>query len=334
MPITETFKSKSSNGIYTCTLHDDGHLVCNCRGYLMRNVNGIRECTHTQKMQAKHGTGSAPAPAPIVTAPVVERVKPMLASALPEGKTIADYNTNWIMEEKYDGHRLLVEIAPSGITAWSRAGNTRQLSVALTQALHALAPGLYDGELVVIGGGTSSDVVRLDRLDGLRYVIFDLLRVGDVSCTRMPLAERRILLDKAASLADGGLVSIAPQWWPSQTALDEIWAAGGEGVVIKHLFSRYVEDSRSSEWIKFKKRGSARVTITGFEKGKSGPHSTVVGLDAYGIEVKVKALNHEWLALFAQRANDYIGTTMVISYNDKTKSGKYRHAMADHLLEA
>ena len=101
---------------------------------------------------------------------------------------------------------------------------------------------------------------------------------------------------------------------------------------VKKIAATYRPGKRVKEWIKFKCAGAAEVTITGFKAGSLGPHSIIVGVDAHGIEVQVKTLNDQWRADFATSAAAQINRTLVISYQEKTREGRYRHPMADHLL--
>jgi len=119
-------------------------------------------------------------------------IKPMLASAMRRG-TLSDYGTDeWVLEEKYDGHRVLVHKAGDTATAWNRprAGKDalpRQLAAPIVAALRHLPDGLYDGELVA-PGGRSWDVARLDTDKAL--VLFDVLEVLGEPVTSKPLAQR------------------------------------------------------------------------------------------------------------------------------------------------
>lgn len=254
----------------------------------------------------------------------------MLASALPEGRTIRDYTGDgWILEEKYDGHRLLLEVCNGTVIARSRAGNARVLPTHLRAQCEILAPGTYDGELY-LPGGCSTDVTALDKQHLLHLVLFDMLTVGDQSAMHLPAVERRTLLD--AACCDSATLYRSPQFAVSEKGLKAIWARGGEGAVIKKIDATYRKGKRVKEWIKFKCAGAAKVTITGFKAGSLGPHSVIIAQDAHCMEVQVKTLNDDWRANFATTADAQIGRTLVISYQEKTRDGRYRHPMADHLL--
>jgi ATP-dependent DNA ligase len=265
-------------------------------------------------------------------------VLPMLASALPEDKDIKFFEgkPDWWMEIKYDGHRLILVVeryaTRVNVFAWSRQGNARVLPRHLMEVCRYLPDGTYDGELY-IPGGTSTDVTALDKQNQLQLVLFDILRVGDVSCMDRDSRYRRQLLTVATSkLSADSVIQLAPVFEVSAIGLNQIWARGGEGAVIKHESTKYAAGKRSKQWIKFKKELAAEVTITGFLPGSLGDHSIIVGKDRHGIEVRAKARNDEWRATFAAGSAQFIGRRLVIAYQDKTRDGKYRHPMADHLL--
>jgi ATP-dependent DNA ligase len=344
---TFKFASKSSpNTEYTAVVNDNGVITCNCKGYTMRNA---RECTHTKQIRKKLGL---PEGAPVPKASQLDLLKsfeevvptegfiePMLASALKEGMSMDDFENGnalgWVAEEKLDGHRLIVRVTRGNITAWSRAANTRALPPRLFQQCYRLAEGTYDGELCIAGeGAVSTDVTAKHLMDKTHLVLFDILRVGETPCMDLPLVERRMLLNEAVSKSDCAVISVVPQHVPSRKLLKRIWDAGGEGLVIKRNASRYLPGKRSADWIKFKKEQAAVLTVTDFEKGLLGPHSKVVLVDDAGVQITVKTRNDKWRARFAQHAPRFIGAKMTISYQFKTRDGKYRHPMADHFVDS
>jgi hypothetical protein len=260
-------------------------------------------------------------------------IEPMCASALKTGDTLENYsNASHVMELKVDGHRMVVEVSADGVWAWSRANKSRMLPAHILRVLRALPPGTYDGELY-FPGGTSTDVTRTDIQHLLKLVFFDMLRVGSESCMDRPSTERRALLELALSQLTTDDVSIIAQFPVSREALQKIWDAGGEGVIIKNTSIRYSPGKRSREWIKFKQELLMEVVVYGFEEGSLGPHSVILGRAANGIETRCKTLNDAWRADFAKNWESYIGRTLVITFQQLTNTGSPRHPMADHFLD-
>lgn len=319
----KTFKhaSQSTPGKeYTTTLHDDGHVTCNCPGFIFR-----RKCRHIVESKNWNTTMKA------MAAPKQDALcNPMLARALPAGKTIDDYTTaEWVLEEKHDGHRLIVDTRGT-IIAYSRGGKVRELPEHILNTLGFLPAGIYDGELLV-PGGTSTDVKALDKQDQLELMLFDILEVGGANLREKPTTSRRHFLEKACTMLESNHpVKLTGQHPVSIKTLQAIWDRGGEGVIIKHMNQSYLEGKRVPGWIKFKKLAAAELTVTGFEDGKNGPHSTILLQDDVGIGCRVKTKNMCWLKDFATQADSFIGRRLIISYQEKTRDGKYRHPMADH----
>lgn len=368
---TGTFPSSSGHEIHTWTLHDDGRLTCTCRGFrtpskcwhvkkvavdeglniaiggelfedLYTGAEKLENKPPAQRLNRTDDERNRDHQVILgqVVGHVVVRmnecfVPVMCASALPEEHTIKNYvdRPGWVMEIKYNGHRLIVCKKANGlIMAWARSGIVRQLPPHLLNMLFQLPPGTYDGELYV-PGGTSTDVTALKLQHKLQITFFDMLKVGNESCMDRPAEYRRELLIMACSKLCGQDVTVAPQFPVSEAGLNTVWANGGEGVILKAPGIKYQPGKRIKEWVKFKKSQSAVVTITGFKQGLLGPHSIILGVDAKGIDVKVKSLNDDWRAMFEREGSEkYIGQKLVISYQEKTVKGKYQHPMADHLL--
>jgi len=261
----------------------------------------------------------------------------MLACAMTEAVTGAAFDRRyreWRLEEKLDGHRVLAVVEPKSVTAWSRprgsaAPNPRTLSPAIVDQLRRLSPGVYDGELVA-PGGHAWDVVRTDARTVL--VLFDVLEVGGQSLlTTTYLARRLCLLRELRRLSVRQevvtTVESVPATWH---AVLGIWARGGEGAVLKRPESMYQPGVRSPAWVKVKQLHHATLTVTGFDAGKSGPCSAFILRDDTGVCTTVKVLGHAMLRDVTARPAHYIGRRVVITYQQRTPSGTYRHGMFDH----
>lgn len=281
-----------------------------------------------------NGLPAVPAPVPVV--PVVQYA-PMLASASKQPFEVYT-NTSWSMEEKFDGHRLLVRVFNGTVRAKSRPGAShgatdRALPPHIVAEFAKFTDGIYDGELY-LPGGTSTDVVRLDIQDKLRFVVFDILRNAECDVMSENYLVRRHNLGEIFWLADPvekhvHMAARMPVGWGM---LEKIWIEGGEGVILKHHDSIYLPGERSASWIKIKKEDSSEVTITGFEKGKLGPNSVALFRDKNGNDSKVKVLNSDILADVDKRRDEYIGKTLVIAHKGLTSGGLFRHPVWDHVL--
>lgn len=362
MRIQKSYRSKSNPDAepYVAQVHDEtGLLSCNCRGWITKKVGKVRDCTHCRDLVAEFGltievrdeqqfvvskaTPLAVKPAHSQWDSGEERVRaassfvnPMLASAMPEGRTPAGYSGfAYVMEEKFDGHRIVMAVTLGHVAAWSRGEKPRTLPAHIVEQALQLPEGIYDGELIV-PGKHSYDVTAGMNSGSEALVLFDILRVLDVAVTDRAQDERRELLTVAFAHLDvkQSAIRLAAQFVPSMKIVEEIWERGGEGAILKRQASRYQPGFRSADWIKVKKVASARTTIIGFEAGKVGAYSAVKIVDEKGIETTVKTLNNDTMRQMIADPDSFIGRTLVISYQERTPSGKYRHPMWDHVLPA
>jgi ATP-dependent DNA ligase len=271
----------------------------------------------------------------------------MLASAMVNPIFGDDFDTRfgggWALEEKLDGHRCLVRIADHGrsVEAFSRPrsssrdGLRRTLPPVMIPALARLGDKkggdvLLDGELVNATTGKAWDVVTTGA--HLVFVAFDLLRIGDTDLTPWRYEDRRdSLLEQLAKLPrDQQSVSTVVSQPPTWTAVQAIWARGGEGAILKRLDSPYEPGSRSWHWLKVKQLHAATLTVIGFEAGRSGPHSAFQLRDASGHVTTVKTTTNRQRTDIAANPASFLGRAVVINYQEKTHTGHYRHGRFDH----
>ncbi|MEP7036676.1 MAG: non-homologous end-joining DNA ligase [Actinomycetota bacterium] len=199
----------------------------------------------------------------------------MLASA---GTTIPQ-GPAWVHEIKWDGMRVLADVADGSVKLLSR--NENDVTVSYPELSRFDRPGmpedmLLDGEVVALEGGLPSFSALAERMHvsearkALRlaagrpvtFMAFDLLRLDGVDLTSRALGERK------AALRAIGLVGPRYQVPPTYDDGAALHAAtleqGLEGVVSKRLSSRYRPGRRSTDWLKFPHRASTSVVIGGW----------------------------------------------------------------------
>jgi ATP-dependent DNA ligase len=353
---TFTFPSSSGGGTYTARIASDGKLLCNCKGWTMRRGTSARHCKHTKEIVKDRqvcergefvylaDTKAAIALVPTLSesaAPANHR--PMLASPMPERLTGAAFDhrfsSGWALEEKLDGHRVIVNIAGNGreVHAFSRPAPNkpplrRALPPAMLAALAALGDCEPDGELVAPSGKAWDVVVKGAHLV---FVAFDLLTADGISVMALPYEARRaLLLARLARLPAGQQsVSTVLSNNPTWTNVEAIWASGGEGAILKRIASPYQPGYRSQDWLKVKPEHSAVLTIIGFEAGKSGPYSAIRLRDAGGIETTVKTLGNQLLRDISAAPHTFLGREVTITFQERTPAGLYRHGRFDHFTK-
>jgi len=115
----------------------------------------------------------------------------------------------WTHEVKWDGMRVLVDIAEGRVRIWSRNENDVTVSFPELQGLIEVADDvLLDGEVVALGEGVpsfgaladrmhvrdASRALRLSEKNPVTLIAFDLLRLDGEELLERPLSERRELL--------------------------------------------------------------------------------------------------------------------------------------------
>lgn len=280
-------------------------------------------------------------------------ISPMLASPMPK-QPIDLSSGEYAAEEKFDGHRLIVEVSSGQavdlfaegplVQAWGRYGIARILPSHITDALAKFPYGIYDGELLA-PGKRSYGVTELVNSSDLVFTAFDLLKLFDEDTTDLTYDERRALLEKifstealqspATVLATSRVLYTEEQM---RALRNQIWARDGEGLIIKRRRGKYHPGKRTKEFIKIKQLQTAVLTVIGFEASKGtiqdrGRFATVVLRDDGGYQTKVKTLNNVELDRFEKEAgpspHPAIGRRLCIEYQERTPDGSYRHPRWD-----
>jgi ATP-dependent DNA ligase len=185
----------------------------------------------------------------------------------------------------------------------------------IRKAADALPDGTYDGE-ETIPNGVSSDVKALKNAGLQQFIVFDMMQSLGNSIVNEPYDRRRAALERIAKAGgfDTEHIQLAPQFAPSKAALQKIWKAGGEGVILKRRTSRYLPGRRATDWIKIKRVFPELVTVTGYEAGENGPYSKVVWVSKGGIVGTCKTKNNFWLRELAANPEKYLGEKLWITH--------------------
>ncbi|MCU1536345.1 MAG: polymerase LigD, ligase domain protein [Humibacillus sp.] len=206
-------------------------------------------------------------------------MRPMLATptdSVPRGDA-------WQHEVKWDGMRVLADVADGALTLRSRT--ERDVTVAfpeLAGIAGQFADMLLDGEIVALSGGVPSfaalaerfhvtdarKAARLAEQAPVTLMTFDLLRLYGVDLMARPWSDRRATLERLD--LDG------PRWQTPPTFEDgrSLHAAtkeqGLEGIVSKRVDSAYLPGVRSPHWLKAPHRGTVSVVIGGWRPESTG----------------------------------------------------------------
>lgn len=282
-------------------------------------------------------------------------IEPMFAAPLPTKKPLVIRPKQFVAEEKYDGHRLVVSIQAGVIRAWSRNGLPRVLPFQLERMRDYLPNGVYDGELF-IPGKRSYGVTELVNGPELEYTIFDLIEYEGNSTILFSYKNRRNILEAIfkeyiKDLQTVKLSTVYPidSLEDAMKLADQMWAVDKEGLILKNLEMPYEPGKRpKNTWIKLKDLKSAILKVVGFEgsRGKinnRGPYAMIVLEDSEGNRTTVKTRNDEECRKLEREASSMnqeftlgpkihpaIGRGVWIEYQERTfPDNNYRHPRFD-----
>jgi bifunctional non-homologous end joining protein LigD len=195
---------------------------------------------------------------------------------------------NYWMEAKYDGIRILAGVL-STVGLWTRSGNPITQVPYIEQAILDRFPTgtILDGEIVDLRTGRqwnrASSILSKTRNEyqhrpsatdpALTYVIFDVLQAGERDVRRLPLSERRALLEQMCSGLndrDDLPLMLIHTHEPTDEGLKAIVELGFEGVVCKREDSPYLCGDRGGAWLKIKPNETLDADFLGVYDPKPG----------------------------------------------------------------
>jgi len=292
-----------------------------------------QKCWHTADVRDNNGAlaiGSRRKPIATASAGFI---KPMFAATMSEKFNID--SGDWVVEEKYNGHRLIIQINGGQVTAWSRKGIERELDKETLRELSMFPDCTLDSEQYVPNGGRSFDVKRKDKKKGKTVLaVFDILRLLDHStCSEKYTARRRYLREMFKKLG-GNRVVLAKMWKveslkEAKAICAEIWKRDGEGIILKRKDGIYRPGDRKGEFVKMKQLLSDVLKITGFKTGKLGKCSIILLKHKDGNETKVKVRNMALLGRLQRTPNKYVGQEVRIEFQERTPDGGFFHPRWD-----
>ncbi|WP_323013337.1 DNA ligase D [Devosia sp.] len=227
---------------------------------------------HAKKPPAFEENGALPDPSSlkgVKKAPLPDFVEPALATlvAAPPG------GEQWVHEIKFDGYRLQARLEAGRVRLLTRSGLdwTKKFGKDIVAALQALPVGraLIDGELVVETAAGASDFSALQadlsagRSDRFVYYGFDLLHLDGFDVSRLPLLDRKALLEQIIGPAPG-LVRFSSHFVENgELVLRHACRLSLEGVVSKLRDAPY-RSGRGRSWVKSKCSARQEFVIAGY----------------------------------------------------------------------
>jgi bifunctional non-homologous end joining protein LigD len=201
------------------------------------------------------------------------RIEPCLALLV----SIPPVGPIWAFEIKWDGYRLAIHVEPGGLRVLTRGGHdwtTRFAHIAAAACLLGPSTMILDGEAVALDEQGRSDFGRLQKALGGRggkrfareafFYAFDLLYLDGRDLTRLPLSERRRLLETIVSGQDGIIRLSEEVKGEGRDLLEHACNLGLEGIIGKRRDKPY-RSGRNGDWIKAKCVQSDSFAIVGYE---------------------------------------------------------------------
>jgi len=175
----------------------------------------------------------------------------------------------WIHEIKFDGYRVQLHIANESVHVFTRRGNDwtkRFKKIADGAFLIGARSAIIDGEVVVpAADGTTDFSVLQNELKGrsreIVMVAFDLLYLNGYDLRKLPLVERKALLQKLIAKTEIQFSQSFKVDGPE--IFKHACSIGLEGVVSKVADSRYTS-GRGNDWVKKTCAQRETLTIAGF----------------------------------------------------------------------
>ncbi|SFJ82461.1 ATP-dependent DNA ligase [Thermoflavimicrobium dichotomicum] len=195
----------------------------------------------------------------------------------------AFHNAEYISEMKYDGIRLILSTV-DGIHAYTRHETLCTKQFPELQSVHLPSDSILDGELIVTnkhGHPDFESIIKRFQTTNERkiqsfqvtlpvqYCVFDILRYEGKDLTKLPLIERKAILDEV--IEDNEVITRVPYIEGNGKQLfNLVQQQGLEGIVLKKKDSIYEVGKRSWNWQKVINYQHYDVVITGYRKGEFG----------------------------------------------------------------
>lgn len=206
----------------------------------------------------------------------IEPMECLAVSKIPEG-------SQWTYEIKLDGYRAVA--VKSGSTVSLRSRRNKSFNAQYPYLLDPLSDlpddCVVDGEIVALDDGGTPNFHLLQEFrkqaSRIHYFIFDLLVCEGRDLMKLPLSERRRLLQQFVKPASSRVRVLDQFDVSAEQMLAAVREHKLEGVVAKRKDSLYEPSERSGSWSKFRLNRGQELVIGGFFPGSHGIESLIVG---------------------------------------------------------
>lgn len=255
--------------------------------------------------------------------------------AAPTG-TLPDTLAGWTIEPKWDGIRVIADVASRSARLWTRNGNDKapqfpEIADALTTLAARSGPLVLDGEIVALDA--RGRVLRFQALQGrmhaeseatlartalatrTAFVAFDCLSADGELLTSLPWTARRKLLEAHVPATRSGIIrrgeSVRCGSAAAKKLFDRARDEGWEGVLLKRIDAAYAAGRRTPDWRKVKLEREQEFVIGGYTaptEGASRDHFGALLVGYYDADGALRyagkvgtGYTHPMLALLARK---------------------------------
>lgn len=275
-------------------------------------------------------------------------------------------NPNFIAEKKLDGSRYILYLDEESSLLSRRVSTVTKKYVDKTMNCPHLTRvplpkefwgTVLDGEMLhpkseksddttsIMGCAPEEAVLRQREQGWLRYCVYDIPKIGGVDIRNLPLKERLKKLKALVSKLSKHLPITLHPHFTSNDAKDlyhKIISKGGEGIMMKDINASY-----GHGWYKVKKIVTWDVVIMGYEAPKQKSKkvngkisetyyhkegligSVIFGAYKDGVLTELgtcSGMSESIRRTLSEKGKDYIGKVIEIKFQERTKSGAFRHA--------
>ncbi|MFG6120934.1 ATP-dependent DNA ligase [Thalassobacillus sp. B23F22_16] len=242
----------------------------------------------------------------------------------------------YLTELKLDGIRLIFHKGSNGkVRLYTRHNNEITARFPELKDINIPSGTTLDGELIATDAAEKPDFEALmqrlmsnSNTTPVSFVVFDILQYKGKNITNLPLLERKILLDQVL-VEDSSLVSkVRYIEGNGEAYYDLVEEQSLEGIVLKHINSRYHSGKRSHSWLKVINYQYTDAIVTGYRKSKFGwileyPDGTYAGVMELGVPPAVRNKFYQYPIKKETKDYRYLATPQPIKvkYRNKTKEG-------------
>lgn len=208
--------------------------------------------------------------------PMPKEIKPMLATLTEKPFDKKD----WLYEIKWDGYRAISYINKGNVSILSRnkLSFNEKFDIIADALQHWKAKAVIDGEIVALNEEGNPDFQALQnylktgKSVQLAYYVFDLLWYDGRDITKLPLLERKAILQQVLP-QDNDLIRFSEHITGENGQGTAFFKAalkkGLEGVMAKDADSTYSLARRSDSWLKIKNNLQTEAIICGYTAGRN-----------------------------------------------------------------